>query len=39
MRGWAGDEHVVANGGSHDLYGKESGGSRNFRDGVVATMA
>jgi hypothetical protein len=19
MRGWAGDEHVVANGGSHDL--------------------
>jgi hypothetical protein len=35
MRGWAGDDHVVTNGGSHDLYGKERAGSCNFSDGVV----
>jgi hypothetical protein len=39
MRGWAGDDHVVANGGSHDLLGEESGSSRDFRDGMVAPMA
>ena len=35
MRGWAGDEHVVANGDSHDLEEVESSGSCDFRDGVV----
>jgi hypothetical protein len=35
MRSWDRDDHVVANGGSHDLKREESGGSRNFRDGVA----